>query len=81
MKDSPAGVSTHSDADIDAILADLTANVTEQQQVRSWASESGIPMKRAVATENLTYVRLAGVDDTGGYVVLMLLDGMWERVL
>ncbi|MET4098132.1 arsenate reductase-like glutaredoxin family protein [Agrococcus sp. UYP10] len=80
MKDSPPGVKTYSDADIDAILADLTAHVPEQHQLRAWASECGIPVKRVVATPDLTYVRLAGKDETGGYVVLMLLDGMWERV-
>ena len=70
----------HAPADIDAILTDLTAHATEHHQVRAWASECGIPCKRVVATPDLAYVRLAGEDETGGYVVLMLLDGMWERV-
>lgn len=74
-------VATYTDADIDAILDDLNATATDPQQVHAWAARSGISVTRAVAIPDLTYVRLAGKDEAGGYIVLMLLDGTWERAI
>ena len=81
MNDSPPGLETYTDSDVDAILADLNATVIGHDELHAWADRSGIPLKRVVATPGLTYVRLAGRDGTRGYIVLMLLDGTWERVI
>jgi len=81
MTASPPRPKAHSDSDIDAILAELNATVVDHQRLHAWVSESDIPLARVVASERLTYVRLAGKDASGGCVVLMLLDGAWERAI
>lgn len=74
-------VAAYTDADIDAIVDDLNATATDAERVHAWAARSGVPITRAVAIPDLTYVRLAGKDESGGYIVLMLLDGTWERAI
>lgn len=81
MTASPPRPRTHSNSDIAAILAELNATVIDHERLHAWASQSEIPLMRAVASERLTYVRLAGKDASGGYVVLMLLEGAWERAI
>lgn len=81
MKESPSALGSYTDTDVDAILADLNAAVADHLHLHAWADRSGIALKRVVASPGLTYVRLARQDGTGGYIVLMLLDGTWERVI
>ncbi|MGC5075685.1 hypothetical protein [Agrococcus sp. DT81.2] len=81
MNEARSAVRTYTDADVDTILADLNAPVPGHEDLHAWSDRSGIPCKRVVATADLTYVRLAGQDRAGGYIVLMLLDGTWERVI
>jgi hypothetical protein len=71
----------YSDDEIYAILLELAAIATDHESLRSWAATPGIELERVVAIETLTYVRLAGHDAEGSPIVLMLLEGMWERVL
>jgi arsenate reductase-like glutaredoxin family protein len=81
MTGAPRLLRTHTDSDIEAMLIELNEAGVDRQRLRAWVSASGIPVKRVVATPGLTYIRLAGNDSTGGYIVLMLLDGLWQRVI
>lgn len=81
MTASPPRLRAYTDSAVEAILAELNGAVVDQHRLHAWASESAIPLRRTVATPDLTYVRLAGTDTRGGYIVLMLLDGLWERVI
>lgn len=70
----------HSEEEIARVLLELAAIATDPDSLRSWAQTPGVPLERMVAIETLTYVRLAGRDADGEPIVLMLLDGAWERI-
>lgn len=72
---------TYSDAQIQEILADLNANVRGLQSLHVWASQRDLDIARLTAGANLTYIRLAGRDERGDPIVLMLLDNVWERAI
>ena len=68
-------------AQIQEILADLNANVRGLQSLHVWASQRDLDIARLTAGANLTYIRLAGRDERGDPIVLMLLDNVWERAI
>lgn len=69
------------DAQIDDLLLELNARVTGPEELRAWASETTVEIDRLTATPALTYVRLDQRDSEGTTIVLMLLEGVWERAL
>jgi hypothetical protein len=71
----------HSDEEIQRILLELAAIATDHESLRAWSAAPGVPLERVVALQTLTYVKLAGRDAHGEPIVLMLLDGTWERIL
>ncbi|ROR64812.1 hypothetical protein [Agrococcus jenensis] len=73
--------SVFAEEDIARILLELAAVATDHTSLRSWAADPGVQLDRVVAMEALTYVRLAVRDEHGEPIVLMLLDGTWERIL
>ncbi|WP_072314280.1 hypothetical protein [Agrococcus sp. Marseille-P2731] len=70
-----------STADIAAVLSDLQARASGPSSLRAWAREASVATDRVVATDGLTYVRLAARDDEGAPIVLMLLEDVWERAV
>jgi hypothetical protein len=70
----------HSDEEIARILLQLATLATDHEGLKSWGESPDVPLERMVAIETLTYVRLAGRDAEGEPIVLMLLDGAWERI-
>jgi len=70
-----------STADIAAVLSDLQARANDAASLRTWAQDANVAIERVVATDDLTYVRLAARDDDGSPIVLMLLEGVWERAV
>ncbi len=80
METSRSPRAIHSDEEIARILLQLAAIATDPESLRSWGTAPDVPIERLVAIETLTYVRLAGRDADGDPIVLMLLDGAWERI-
>ncbi|MGM1030326.1 MAG: hypothetical protein ACQEWM_10765 [Actinomycetota bacterium] len=80
MEASRSPRAVHSEEEIARILLELAAIATDPESLRSWGQAPGVPLERMVAIETLTYVRLAGRDAHGDPIVLMLLDGAWERI-
>ena len=80
METSPSRRDVYSDEEITRILLELAAIATDHESLRAWGASPGVQLERLVAIETLTYVRLAGRDANGQPVVLMLLDGEWERI-
>jgi hypothetical protein len=80
VETSPSQRDVYSDEEIARILLELAALATDHESLRAWGASPGVQLERLVAIETLTYVRLAGRDSTGEPIVLMLLDGEWERV-
>ncbi|MGC5075705.1 hypothetical protein [Agrococcus sp. DT81.2] len=81
MARSPAPNVAFSEAQIEELLLDLNTHVTGPEGLRAWASDTAVDVDRLTATPILTYIRLARHDDHGCVIVLMLLDGVWERAL
>jgi len=81
MARSPAPNVAFNEAQIDELLLDLNTHVTGPEDLRAWASDRTVDIDRLTATHSLTYIRLARHDDHGAAIVLMLLDGVWERAL
>jgi hypothetical protein len=80
VETSPSRRDVYSDEDISRILLELAAIATDHESLRTWGASPGVELERLVAIETLTYVRLAGRDAEGQPIVLMLLDGEWERI-
>jgi len=80
VETSPSRRDVYSDEEITRILLELAAIATDHESLRAWGASPGVQLERLVAIETLTYVRLAGRDANGQPVVLMLLDGEWERI-
>lgn len=80
MQSSPSQRESFSDEEITRILMELAAIATDHDSLRAWGASPGVQLERLVAIETLTYVRLAGRDARGEPIVLMLLDGRWERI-
>lgn len=80
METSPSQRDVYSDEEITRILLELAAIATDHESLRAWGASPGVQLERLVAIESLTYVRLAGRDAKGQPIVLMLLDGEWERI-
>ncbi|MFA4841888.1 MAG: hypothetical protein WC580_09305 [Agrococcus sp.] len=80
METSPSPRDVYSDEEIARILLELAAIATDHESLRAWGTSPGVQLERLVAIETLTYVRLAGRDGKGQPIVLMLLDGEWERI-
>ncbi len=78
---SPAPNVAFNEAQIDELLLDLNTHVTGPEELRAWASDRMVAFDRLTATPVLTYIRLDRHDDHGVPIVLMLLDGVWERAL
>jgi hypothetical protein len=72
---------TYSEAEIAAILAELNRQVQQPSQLQRWSASTDIPLRRTVASGDLTYVGLAGTDHAGDPIVLMLIEGMWDRAI
>lgn len=68
------------EAQIDELLLELNTRISGAEELRAWASDTTVEIDRLTATPTLTYIRLAQRDH-GGAIVLMLLDGVWERTL
>lgn len=81
MTQSPALNVALNEAQIDELLLELNAHISGPQELRAWASRTTIDIDRLIATPKLTYIRLVRRDTSGASIVLMLLDGMWERTL
>ncbi len=69
------------EAQIDELLLELNTRIAGPDQLRAWASDTTVEIDRLTATPTLTYIRLGRTDATGDSIVLMLLDGVWERTL
>ena len=69
------------EAQIDELLLELNLRISGPEQLRAWASATTVDIDRVTATPTLTYVRLGRPDASGDRIVLMLLDGVWERTL
>lgn len=80
METSPSRREVYSDEAIARILLELAAIATDHESLRTWGASPAVQLERLVAIESLTYVRLAGRDAQGQPIVLMLLDGAWERI-
>lgn len=80
METSPSQRDVYSEEEIARILLELAAIATDHESLRTWGASPGVQLERLVAIETLAYVRLAGRDSRGEPVVLMLLDGEWERI-
>lgn len=80
METSPSQRDVYSEEEIARILLELAALATDHESLRTWGASPGVQLERLVAIETLTYVRLAGRDAEGQPIVLMLLDGEWERI-
>jgi hypothetical protein len=80
VETSPSRRDVYSDEDITRILLELDAVATDHESLRAWRASADVELERLVAIETLTYVRLAGRDAEGQPIVLMLLDGEWERI-
>ena len=81
MARSPAPNVAFNEAQIDELLLELNTHVTGPEELRAWASDRTVAFDRLTATPTLTYIRLTRRDDQGGGIVLMRLDGVWERTL
>ena len=71
----------YNEAQLEELLLELNHCAHDAEQLRAWAAHTTVEIERLMAGESLMYVRLAGADEHGGAVVLMLLDGVWERAL
>lgn len=80
MHSPPSQRAIHPEAEIARILLELATEAGDADGLRAWAQRSEVELERVVAIEPLTYVRLTGRDTEGEPVVLMLLDGAWERI-
>jgi hypothetical protein len=80
VETSPSPRDVYSDEEISRILLELATIATDHESLRAWGASPGVQLERLVAIEALTYVRLAGRDAKGQPIVLMLLDGEWERI-
>lgn len=81
MAQSPALNVALNEAQIDELLLELNTRISGPEELRAWASHTTVDIDRLTATPTLTYIRLARRDTTGCGIVLMLLDGVWERTL
>ncbi|WP_413320290.1 hypothetical protein AA0Z99_05700 [Agrococcus sp. 1P02AA] len=80
-RDPPPEAALHSDLAIGALLADLNVHVRDHLQLQPWLDRSVVETARVVNMPELTYIRLAQHDADRIPVVVMLLDGIWERAL
>ena len=80
METSRPSRTVHSEEEIARILLQLATLATDHESLRAWGETPDVPLERLVAIETLTYVRLAGRDADREPIVLMLLDGAWERI-
>ncbi|GAA1419360.1 hypothetical protein [Agrococcus citreus] len=81
MLRSPAPNVALTEAQIDELLLELNTQITGPEELRAWASHTTVAIDRLTATPTLTYLRLVRRDPSGASIVLMLLDGAWERTL
>lgn len=72
---------TYDQAAVAAMLIQLNEQAISSSTVGDWAAESGVVLERIVAGVDLTYVRLEGHDQHRMPIVLMLLEGVWERAI
>jgi hypothetical protein len=72
---------TYSEAEIAAILAELNREVQRPAELQQWSASTELPLRRIVADGDLTYVGLAGTDLAGDPIVLMLIEGEWDRAI
>ncbi|MFP5251042.1 MAG: hypothetical protein ACLGHD_01585 [Actinomycetes bacterium] len=71
----------YNEAQLEELLLELNRCAHDAEQLRAWAARTTVEIERLMAGESLMYVRLAGGDEHGDAIVLMLLDGVWERAL
>jgi hypothetical protein len=71
----------YTDPQIDELLLELNHEAINADTLPAWVASSGIAIDRLCATCELVYIRLTDHDADGGTIVLMLLDGTWERTL
>ncbi|WP_143143599.1 hypothetical protein [Agrococcus sp. Marseille-P2731] len=71
----------HSVIAIDELLAELNVHVRDRAQLQPWIERSDIQMARIVNVPSLTYIRLTHRDEQHVPIVVMLVDGIWERAL
>jgi hypothetical protein len=81
MLRSPAPNVALTEAQIDELLLELNTHISGAEGLRAWASHTTVAIDRLTATPTLTYIRLGRRDPSGASIVLMLLDGVWERAL
>lgn len=75
------GDAVYSRHDIEAMLADLNGSVTGHASLSRWAERADVRLARVNGGPNLAIVRLHGTDEHARAVVLMLLEGTWERAI
>jgi hypothetical protein len=71
----------YTDAQIEELLLELNHEAITAASLPAWVAATAIRVERLTATHVLVYVRLAEHDSHDDRVVLMLLDGAWERAL
>jgi hypothetical protein len=71
----------YTDAQIEELLLDLNHEAVTAASLPAWTAASAVGVERLTATRSLVYIRLTERDSHDDRVVLMLLDGTWERAL
>ncbi|ROR64708.1 hypothetical protein [Agrococcus jenensis] len=80
MEPSPAHVGFSEDHAA-TIVDELNACAPDAAGLGAWLARTGVETERIVTSTTLTYITLARRSEDGGRIVLMLLDGVWERAL
>lgn len=79
MTDAAPRLETYTDAQIDAILVDLNANVPRLRTLQAWAEGTATGAIKIREGDDVSYIRLAAHDGAGKPVVLIRIDHLWER--
>ncbi|MGM1029427.1 MAG: hypothetical protein ACQEWM_06070 [Actinomycetota bacterium] len=66
---------------VDSLLAGLNASGAVPRTVEDWTARWRIDADRVIEGPDITYVRLVGRAEQGGPIVLMHVEGVWERAM